>query len=212
MSSHREAPAISKDPVADNTDTYAFVSPDDPGTVTIIANYLPLEAPFGGPNFFEFGDDVRYDIYIDQTGDGRPDITYEFAFDTEVRNPNTFLYNTGTIDSIDSPNWNRRQFYSVTRVKNGHRKVLAQRSRVPAVQHRPRVDAELRHARLAGRASDRRRPHRLRRPASRGLLRRPRGDLRPRRPAAVPEPPHLPDAQRSRVSTRRTTSASTRSR
>ena len=55
MSSHREAPAISKDPVADNTDTYAFVSPDDPGTVTIIANYLPLEAPFGGPNFFEFG-------------------------------------------------------------------------------------------------------------------------------------------------------------
>jgi hypothetical protein len=125
MSSHREAPAISKDPVADNTDTYAFVSPDDPGTVTIIANYLPLEAPFGGPNFFEFGDDVRYDIYIDQTGDGRPDITYEFEFQTQVRNPNTFLYNTGTIDSIDSPNWNRRQFYSVTRVKKGQRKLLA---------------------------------------------------------------------------------------
>jgi hypothetical protein len=125
MSSHREAPAISKDPVADNTDTYAFVSPDDPGTVTLIANYLPLEAPFGGPNFFEFGDDVRYDIYIDQTGDGRPDITYEFVFQTQVRNPNTFLYNTGTIDSIDSPNWNRRQFYSVTRVKHGQRKLLA---------------------------------------------------------------------------------------
>ena len=124
MSSHREAPAISKDPVADNTDTYAFVSPDDPGTVTIISNYLPLEAPFGGPNFFEFGDDVRYDIYIDQTGDGKPDITYEFKFHTEVRNPNTFLYNTGTIEAIDSPNWNRRQFYSVTRVKGGHRKLL----------------------------------------------------------------------------------------
>src|ERR1019366_2105724 len=90
MSSHREAPAISKDPVADNTDTYAFVSPDDPGTVTVISNSLPLEAPFGGPNFFEFGDDVRYDIYIDQTGDGKPDITYEFEFHTEVRNPNTF--------------------------------------------------------------------------------------------------------------------------
>ena len=72
MSSHREAPAISKDPVADNTDTYAFVSPDDPDSVTIISNYLPLEAPFGGPNFFEFGDDVRYDIYIDYTGDGKP--------------------------------------------------------------------------------------------------------------------------------------------
>jgi hypothetical protein len=125
MSSHREAPAISKDPVADNTDTYAFVSPDDPGTVTIISNYLPLEAPFGGPNFFEFGDDVRYEIHIDNDADGKPEITYEFLFETEVRNPNTFLYNTGPIDSIASASWNRRQFYSVTRVANGHRKVLA---------------------------------------------------------------------------------------
>jgi hypothetical protein len=125
MSSHREAPAISQDPVADNTDTYAFVSPDDPGTVTIISNYLPLEAPFGGPNFFEFGDDVRYEIHIDNNADGAPEITYEFMFETQVGNPDTFLYNTGPIDSIDSPNWNRRQFYTVTRVKNGHRKVLA---------------------------------------------------------------------------------------
>ncbi len=125
MSSHREAPGISKDPVADNTDTYAFVSPDDPGTVTIISNYLPLEAPFGGPNFFEFGDDVRYYIYIDNDGDGYPDVTYEFDFETQVLNPNTFLYNTGTIDSIDSSKWNRRQFYSVTREQNGRRTVLA---------------------------------------------------------------------------------------
>ena len=125
MSSHREAPAISKDPVADNTDTYAFVSPDDPDTVTIISNYLPLEAPVGGPNFFEFGDDVRYEIHIDNDADGAPEITYEFEFHTEVRNSDTFLYNTGPIGSIASPNWNRRQFYSVTRVKNGHRKTLA---------------------------------------------------------------------------------------
>ena len=131
MSSHREAPAISKDPVADNTDTYAFVSPDDPDTVTIIANYLPLEAPFGGPNFFEFGDDVRYEIHIDNDADGKPEITYEFEFTTEVRNPNTFLYNTGTIDSISSPNWNRRQFYSVTRVKGEKRKVLARHLACP---------------------------------------------------------------------------------
>ena len=103
MSSHREAPAISKDPVADNTDTYAFVSPDHPDTVTIIANYLPLEAPFGGPNFFEFGDDVRYEIHIDNDGDGVPDITYEFQFTTEVGNPDTFLYNTGPINSISTP-------------------------------------------------------------------------------------------------------------
>ena len=125
MSSHREAPAISKDPVADNTDTYAFVSPDDPGTVTIISNYLPLEAPFGGPNFFEFGDDVKYELHIDNDADGIPDITYEFEFDTQVLNPNTFLYNTGTIGSIASPSWNRRQFYTVTRVQDGRRKVMA---------------------------------------------------------------------------------------
>jgi hypothetical protein len=131
MSSHREAPAISKDPVADNTDTYAFVSPDDPGTVTIISNYLPLEAPFGGPNFFEFGDDVLYEIHIDNDADGRPDITYRFEFDTQVVNPNTFLYNTGPITSIDSPNFNRRQFYRVTRVEDGRTRVLGDRLACP---------------------------------------------------------------------------------
>src|SRR6201995_5792033 len=125
MSSHREAPAISKDPVADNTDTYAFVSPDDPGTVTIISNYLPLEAPFGGPNFFEFGDDVLYEIHIDNDADGRPDITYQFEFTTQVRNPNTFLYNTGPITAIDSSNWNRRQFYTVPRLDGYRERVLA---------------------------------------------------------------------------------------
>jgi Domain of unknown function (DUF4331) len=131
MSSHREAPAISKDPVADNTDTYAFVSPDDPGTVTIISNYLPLEAPFGGPNFFEFGDDVLYEIHIDNDADGRPDITYRFEFDTQVRNPDTFLYNTGPIASIDSPNWNRRQFYRVSRVQDGRQRVLGDQLACP---------------------------------------------------------------------------------
>ena len=68
MSSHREAPQISKDPVADSTDLYAFVSPDQPDTVTLIANYVPLQAPDGGPNFYEFGDDVLYAINIDTTG------------------------------------------------------------------------------------------------------------------------------------------------
>src|SRR5947209_10615326 len=131
MSSHREAPAISKDPVADNTDLYAFVSPDDPGSVTIISNYLPLQAPFGGPNFFEFGDDVLYSIHIDNDGDGEPEITYEFAFTTEVRNPDTFLYNTGQILDISSPNWNRRQFYSVTRVTGSRRRVLAEHLACP---------------------------------------------------------------------------------
>ncbi len=116
MSSHREAPEISKDPVADNTDTYAFVSPDNPGAVTIITNYIPLENPAGGPNFFEFGDDVLYSIYIDNDGDARPDITYQFRFSSQLRNPDTFLYNTGPINSLDDPNWNKRQFYDVTKV------------------------------------------------------------------------------------------------
>jgi hypothetical protein len=116
MSSHREAPEISKDPVADNTDVYAFVSPDSPDTVTLISNFVPLQDPPGGPNFFEFGDDVLYSIYIDNDGDGLPEISYEFNFSTQLRNPNTFLYNTGPVTSLDSPNWNKRQFYSVTRV------------------------------------------------------------------------------------------------
>jgi hypothetical protein len=72
MSSHREAPEISKDPVADSSDLYVFVSPDRPDTVTIIANYLPLQLPAGGPNFVEFGDDVLYEIHIDSNGDGQP--------------------------------------------------------------------------------------------------------------------------------------------
>jgi len=119
MSSHREAPAISKDPVADNTDTYAFVTPGN--TITIVANYLPAESPAGGPNFYEFGDDVAYGIHIDNNGDGLPDVTYQFRFTTTVTNPDTFLYNTGPIDSLDSPSWNRRQTYQVTKIqRNGH--------------------------------------------------------------------------------------------
>jgi hypothetical protein len=114
MSSHREAPEISKDPVADSTDVYAFVSPDKPGSVTLIANYIPLQAPAGGPNFYEFGDDVLYEIHIDNNGDGRADISYQFRFQTTVRDPETFLYNTGPIESLSSPAWNRVQTYSVS--------------------------------------------------------------------------------------------------
>jgi len=114
MSSHREAPEISKDPVADSTDVYAFVSPDNPDTVTLIANYIPLESPAGGPNFYEFGDDVLYEIHVDNNGDGRADISYQFRFRTTVRDPDTFLYNTGPIESLSSANWNRVQTYSVS--------------------------------------------------------------------------------------------------
>src|SRR3954452_23797617 len=87
-SSHREAPLISEDPVADNTDVYAFVSPDKPDTVTILANYIPLEEPAGGPNFHGFGEDVLYELKVDNTGDGDEDISYQFRFRTETKNPN----------------------------------------------------------------------------------------------------------------------------
>ncbi|HET6793926.1 MAG TPA: DUF4331 domain-containing protein [Acidimicrobiales bacterium] len=125
MSSHREAPEISKDPVADSTDLYAFVSPDQPGTVTLIANYIPLQPPAGGPNFYEFGSDVLYEISIDNTGDGIADIVYQFTFTTTVANPESFLYNSGPIGSLTDPNWNRRQTYTVTRVAGGQSTVLA---------------------------------------------------------------------------------------
>jgi hypothetical protein len=124
MSSHREAPEISKDPVADSTDVYAFVSPDNPSTVTLIANYIPLQGPAGGPNFYEFGDDVLYEIHVDNNGDSRADITYQFRFSTTVADPDTFLYNTGPITSLSSPNWNRRQSYDVAVVSGGSYSVL----------------------------------------------------------------------------------------
>jgi hypothetical protein len=116
MSSHREAPEISQDPVADSADLYAFVSPDAPDTVTLIANYVPLQTPAGGPNFYEFGDDVLYEIHIDTQGHAEPDITFQFRFTTHYTDPNTFLYNTGPITSLADPAWNRQQTYSVTRV------------------------------------------------------------------------------------------------
>ncbi|MEU6405970.1 DUF4331 domain-containing protein [Streptomyces sp. NPDC046985] len=132
MSSHREAPEISKDPVADSTDVYAFVSPDAPDTVTLIANYIPLQNPAAGPNFYEFGDDVLYEIHVDNDGDGRADVTYQFEFSTGLRNPDSFLYNTGPILSLDSPNWNRHQTYTVTRCESsGRRTVLGRRLACP---------------------------------------------------------------------------------
>jgi hypothetical protein len=123
-SSHREAPLIANDPTADNTDLYAFVSPDRPNTVTIVANYIPFEEPAGGPNFSNFDPNALYEIHVDNNGDGRDDVTYQFRFDTEISNPNTFLYNTGPITSLSDPNWNVKQTYSVTQIEGHHRTVL----------------------------------------------------------------------------------------
>ena len=136
-SSHREAPAISQDPTADNTDVYAFRTPDDPGTpfdesqtATLIANYVPFEEPAGGPNFHRFSDDVRYEIRVDNSGDGRADIRYVFRFQTEFRNKDTFLYNTGPIsydaDKGEYANLNVVQTYRVIKIdrrKKGRKRV-----------------------------------------------------------------------------------------
>ena len=131
MSSHREAPGISKDPVADSTDVYAFVSPDKPDMVTLIANYVPLQGPAGGPNFYEFGDDVLYSLNVDNNGDGEADVSYQFRFSTKVADEDTFLYNTGPIERLNSPNWNRRQFYTATREVRGHRQELGKNLACP---------------------------------------------------------------------------------
>ncbi len=158
MSSHREAPEIAKDPVADGTDVYAFRNPNRPDKVVLIANFIPLQQPNGGPNFYEFGDDVLYEIKVSNRNDHDAAVTYQFRFTTEVKG-DSFLYNTGQIESIDSPNWNRPQFYSVTRIRNGRRKVLAERLAVPPVNVGTRSTGN--YPELARQATHRRRGRRF---------------------------------------------------
>jgi len=90
-SSHREAPLIANDPLADNTDLYAFRSPDDTNTVTIIANYIPLQLPQGGPNYASFGENIRYEIHVENDGTSGDDITYRFTFSKTNQDPTTFF-------------------------------------------------------------------------------------------------------------------------
>ena len=168
--------------------------------------------PAGGPNFFEFGDDVLYSIYIDNDGDALPEITYQFNFKTQLGNPNTFLYNTGPIASLDDPNWNKRQFYTVTRIQGDDVKVLGEGLACPPCNVGPRstpnyaaLGAAAVHTLSSGEvvfAGQRNDPFYV----DLGL------DLRPRRPAPVPEPAPDPDRRRPRASTRRRRSTSTRSR
>jgi len=130
-SSHREAPIISQDPAADNTDVYSFVSPDRPDTVTLIANYYPFQDPAGFPNFYRFGDDVAYDIHVDSTGGGFEDVIYRFEFTTETLDPSSFLYATGPVESLDDPDLNVRQFYTVTEIRGDTSTVIAEGLQTP---------------------------------------------------------------------------------
>src|SRR5213592_3213980 len=84
-SSHREAPLTAADPQIDSTDLYAFVSPDAPDTVTLISNWIPFESPAGGPNFYPWAENTKYDINIDNNADAKPDITYRWTFTTHYK-------------------------------------------------------------------------------------------------------------------------------
>src|SRR6476646_2030184 len=102
-SSHREAPLTSIDPTADDTDLYAYTANDAPGSLTVVANWIPFEDPAGGPNFYKFDDRADYYINIDNTGDGKPDVRYKFDFTTKFRRPGSFLYALPGVASVNDP-------------------------------------------------------------------------------------------------------------
>src|SRR5919106_2404269 len=114
-SSHREAPKILTDPTADNTDVYAFTAKDAPGSLTVVANWIPLEEPAGGPYFGKLDPKARYYVKIDNTGDGREDVAYRWDFRNRFRNPGSFLYAAPTVDSVDDPDINFVQKYDLYR-------------------------------------------------------------------------------------------------
>jgi hypothetical protein len=110
-------------PEYDNTDVYAFVSPDKPGKVNLIANWIPFEEPAGGPNFYPFADDAQYDIHIDNDGDAVADLTYRWVFKDRYRTKNTFLYNTGVVTSLNDADLNFRQTYDLKLIAEGTKPV-----------------------------------------------------------------------------------------
>ncbi|WP_238016202.1 DUF4331 domain-containing protein [Dactylosporangium sp. AC04546] len=113
-SSHREAPLVAADPAVDNTDLYAFVSPERAGYVTFIANWQPFEEPNGGPNFYPFATDAVYNINVDSDGDARADAVFRWTFqNVDKRGGNTFLYANGPVTSLDDENLLFRQTYTL---------------------------------------------------------------------------------------------------
>jgi len=128
-SSHRDSPFISEDPSADNTDIYAFVSTETGRSdyVTVLSNFVPLQEPANGPNFYKLSDFVNYEIHIDVDGDALPDLTYQFKFTSRIVDPGTYLYNTNTILPPPNPadptsqyvNLNQPQSYTLREVGRG---------------------------------------------------------------------------------------------
>jgi hypothetical protein len=120
-SSHREAPLITADPTADNTDLYAFRAADAPDKLTIVSDWIPFEDPAGGPNFYALDPKAAYYVNIDNTGDGRTDLRYEWTFKTTVRNKESFLYALPGVTSIDDPKLNVVQTYELVRERLNRR-------------------------------------------------------------------------------------------
>ena len=205
-SSHSEAPLISQDPRADNTDLYAFVSPEDTDTVTMIANYIPLEAPASGPNFYSFDDSALYEVKVDNTGDGQADIGYQFRFHTQTVGTRTRSCTRScpiglgrTATELEPAADLQRHARPLQQGRQGHRQPDHRQGRPgrprdehsdPARQRRAADDAELRRARSARGHGPRERRQGVRGPARRPVLRRPRLDLRPGRASPLqPVPP-----------------------
>ena len=115
-SSHSEAPGTSKDRLIDDTDLYAWVANDAPDAVTFVGNWVPLIEPNSGPNFASFDDDASYYINVDNVGDSHKHIRFEFKFHTTRQTGATFLYNTGVVTSLDDPDLNVRQTWTLTRI------------------------------------------------------------------------------------------------
>lgn len=116
-SSHREAPFTASEPQIDNTDVYAFTSPDAPHTVTLISNWIPFEEPAGGPNFYPFAEKTRYDIKVSNDGDAKAELIYRWVFTDHYRDPNEqFLYNTGPVTSLTDPDLTFYQTYDLKEV------------------------------------------------------------------------------------------------
>ncbi|MET0764316.1 MAG: DUF4331 domain-containing protein [Blastococcus sp.] len=121
-SSHREAPLISEDPAVDNTDVYAFSSPENPDNVVVVANWIPLEEPNGGPNFYPWSEDAEYLINVDNDGDALADYIYRWQFtDDDRRGTDTFLYNNGPVTSLDDENLLFRQNFTLDVSTDGGR-------------------------------------------------------------------------------------------
>ncbi len=182
-SSHREAPLISDDPSADNTDVYAFVSPDAAHTVTLIANYIPFEDPAGGPNYYRFDPTALYELKVDNNGRRRGGRHLPVPVQDDRLEPEhvPLQHEPGHIS--DRPRSERqadlhghpRDVCRVVRARHG--------SAGSAGEHRPPLEPDVRP--VSGSRGSRPRPQGVRGPTRRSVLRGPGVDLRPRRPPAV---------------------------